>query len=74
MYTLEITAECIGERIRHQGLCKSRVILEQEVTIGQDVNQHIVDNMALSDDYFLHLGTNRLSDCTDGFEFITHLF
>ena len=65
MYTLEVTTKSIGKRVGHQCLSQSRVIFEQKVTIGEDIDEYVVDNVALSDNYLLYFSADRISDCAD---------
>ena len=65
LYTLEVTTKRISEGVGHQCLCQTRVIFEQKVTVRQDVDQHIVDDVRFSDNHFLHFSSNRLRDCAD---------
>ncbi len=43
--TLEITTKGIGKGVGHQRLCQSGIIFEEKVPVGQDVDQHVVDNV-----------------------------
>ena len=43
--TLEITTQGISERVGHQRLGQTGVIFEEKVPVGQDVDQHVIDDV-----------------------------
>ena len=54
--TLEVATQRIGEGVGHQRLGQSGVVFEQKVPVGQDVDQHVVNDVCLTDNDLLDFG------------------
>ena len=66
--TLEIATKCIGKGVGHQCLSQTWVIFEQKVTVGKNVDQYIINNVCLTDNYFLDFGTDCLAIAPTAFK------